>query len=432
MENFIECIGRFFKKENKNSPSEKRYKKLNEDEIRIIGKVQIFRVQEICDLLGIEIPESYSNATGCFVDETDYFLSLENAENIIRNVKIQLASDIIEKRKRRIKRSAQKFKKNYEKCVDMDDESSVLLENFIKWLYIYFPRNYSRPDYFNYKLYDKNLEESESFISYYYGKKIWNVCNPMNFRYICDDKSLFNQRFSKYVNRDFIKISNCTFEDFENFIVKHPRFFIKPLDSNGGRGARIHERNNDSLDMLFEQLKVENVILEEVVRQHYDMSKFNPDSINTIRVCTLLTASNEPLVIYAGIRVGRKGKVVDNFAAGGMTAAIDVKTGIIYSDAMDKIGEIIELHPDSGVRFKGSKIPCWDKVLKIAKEAALETSELRYIGWDVVINEDGEVQFIEGNTRPAFYLVQAADQIGKKHLYEEHVNEIEKKMMNLI
>lgn len=87
---------------------------------------------------------------------------------------------------------------------------------------------------------------------------------------------------------------------------------------------------------MYDELKRRQIsIVEEVVKQHHDMSRINPDSVNTIRVYTVLT-DGKANAIYACIRMGNSDRPVDNINAGGMYSPIDMKTGKIAFPACDK------------------------------------------------------------------------------------------------
>ena len=58
-----------------------------------------------------------------------------------------------------------------------------------------------------------------------------------------------------------------------------------------------------------------------------------------------------------------------------------------------------------------------DKALELVKSAAKLVPEMRWIGWDVAITEDGAA-IIEGNNYPSFglhqfYLLNDGEEIGK-------------------
>lgn len=68
-------------------------------------------------------------------------------------------------------------------------------------------------------------------------------------------------------------------------------------------------------------------------------------------------------------------------------------------------------HPVSGVVLPGFQIPLWDGVIAYAKELSKVVPSGRYIGWDIVILNDG-YDVIEGNIHPGQDF-QACDGIGR-------------------
>ena len=75
---------------------------------------------------------------------------------------------------------------------------------------------------------------------------------------------------------------------------------------------------------------------------------------------------------------------------------VDVNTGIIVSDFCDYDLNVYKEHPKTHFVPKGYKIPMWDDVLQLVKEAAYVVPEVAYVGWDVALTKDGPV-LIEGN-----------------------------------
>ena len=73
---------------------------------------------------------------------------------------------------------------------------------------------------------------------------------------------------------------------------------------------------------------------------------------------------------------------------------------------IDDAGAIFDKHPLTGFEFnKIKKIPYVKESFEMVKEAALLIPEIRYIGWDVAITEDGPV-VIEANEYPSYGLIQ--------------------------
>jgi hypothetical protein len=117
--------------------------------------------------------------------------------------------------------------------------------------------------------------------------------------------------------------------------------------------------------------------------------------------------TGEPFVAFASHRFGTdRSRPVDNFGAGGLSAGIDLATGVLdrglsrVRSADGRRNEIrwIDEHPDSGARITGTKIPHWEQVLDGVLHAAAALPGSRYVAWDLAVTQDG-VSVIEGNNR---------------------------------
>ena len=186
---------------------------------------------------------------------------------------------------------------------------------------------------------------------------------------------------------------------FGEFVQKQPRFFGKPIDGTYGQGAGIFNISDyESVDAAFDSFASQgNWILEEIICQDSRLAAFNESSVNTIRVPSFMTLDGHHQVLNPTIRTGRKGFVVDNAGSGGVTAMIDVKTGKIATEGIDKKYCRFEKHPDSGTQFKGTQIPMWDELMKTAEAVHRSLPKRhRYVGFDFALSTKGWV-LIEGN-----------------------------------
>lgn len=244
--------------------------------------------------------------------------------------------------------------------------------------------------------------------------------NSQEYR-ILEDKNLFNAFFSDSIGRGYVLIdSEQSYENFVAFAKKYPDFMCKPLNNLGGFGIRKISISNTNLEKIWNEiLSQEPCILEEVLSQHTEMAALNPDTLNTIRVVSMVDEKGNINIPLANIRIGRNGAVVDNFCSGGMSASVDIKSGIVSSMAHTKQMESYSIHPDTQCPILGHQIPEWDKVLDIVRNSAQRLPTLRYIGWDVAIKKDGTVCLIEGNHNAGSDVHQVAAGKGLRSLYEE-------------
>lgn len=230
-----------------------------------------------------------------------------------------------------------------------------------------------------------------------------------------DNKNEFNEIFSKYLKRDWTyPVSEDKAKSIE-WIKAHPVFFAKPNDGTCGKNIEKISVNdkawNNDYEKIYNHL-VENKIelLEEPIKQASEMNKLNDSSVNTVRMVSVMNEANEVTVLTTFARIGN-GKCVDNFNSGGMTAKVNVETGVIEEAAVNKAGELFEKHPITGTEIKGFKIPYWNEAIDMVKEAAKLSPNIRYVGWDVGMSESGPV-FVEGNHFPGHDIYQVAEKIG--------------------
>jgi len=191
------------------------------------------------------------------------------------------------------------------------------------------------------------------------------------------------------------RFERCTPEGLFHQSQEVTEVVIKPsFDSHGGRGIEVIKSNE-----LSEYLKndySENLLIQEYVKQHSEMAKFNMGSLNTIRICTL-NLYGVPKVYSAVLRMGREGNRVDNLSKGGLSVGIR-KDGSLNRYAHNIFfNERHEKHPDSGITFLGQKIPCWHKIKNTTAYLHKRIPELGILSWDMSLDVDCNPVLIEVN-----------------------------------
>lgn len=284
----------------------------------------------------------------------------------------------------------------------------------------------SSSDYFDFEFYNKSFATRKEFRTQRHRNLTRIICNDPCDKNLLNNKGETNEFFATFLHRDWFKLRSCTFDDFKIFVDKHPRFFSKPYGGSFGIGAQIISVNsNDNLQNIFNELKSKNRIIEEVVTQHESLQAFCPDTVNTIRVNSFLDVHNVVHILTTGGRFGRVGKVVDNFHGGGFSVIIDPKTGIITSDGINRVHERAQKHPDTGKIFKGFQYPFWEKLRATVTKMAKLIPHMRHIGWDIAINNSGEIVLIEANVNPDVDVQQAPHDTGIINLYTPLLDELQ-------
>src|SRR5699024_9118070 len=193
--------------------------------------------------------------------------------------------------------------------------------------------------------------------------------------------------------------------------------FAKPSKGVEGKGV-TRLVVGDDIDKTINYCLNNNLdLIEESIVQHEDMNVLYPDAINTIRFITLVE-NDGVKILGASLRMGNGGHV-DNAAAGGVYASIDVTTGKLDSVAFKSSGVKYTKHPITNHPIEEFQIPFWDDVVKMCKKAALEVPDVRCVGWDVAISEKGPL-LIEGNDRWSRFVWQHPKEQGLYHLIKEY------------
>lgn len=258
--------------------------------------------------------------------------------------------------------------------------------------------------YVLYRAWELSDEEMDSYARQKNSETLWSKYNDPEQTRVLADKYLFDEVYKDYTGRKFWVNRNSSFEEFCEFAEGLENLFCKPIESGGGLGTEKYEVTDDLRGLYDNLMGKERLLVEECIKQHPEVDEFIPGCVCTIRVVTLMDGDGVH-TICAGMRFGYN-SITDNFSHDGMVADIDIESGIIITDAIDKKGNVYEVHPISGKRFKGFEIPNWDMVREVTEKAMHVQDGVNYVGWDVAICEDKAV-LVEGNAMPDLVLIQA-------------------------
>lgn len=193
--------------------------------------------------------------------------------------------------------------------------------------------------------------------------------------------------------------------------------FAKPSDGMMGQGVfRLHIKDSktymdgveQNADTVVDALLSADYILQETIVQHEKMSALCSSSVNTIRLQTVMDKDGNVIPFGPGVRIGRMGNIVDNWAKGGVFVGIDSSTEKLKKIGImkPKYGTKVSEHPDSHIPFEGYPIPYYKEAEKMVVDLHKMMYRSHSIGWDIAITENGPV-IIEGNDRWEITLIQA-------------------------
>ncbi|NLK50443.1 MAG: hypothetical protein GX294_07325, partial [Candidatus Cloacimonetes bacterium] len=181
---------------------------------------------------------------------------------------------------------------------------------------------------------------------------------------------------------------------------KYAKLITKPIRLCGGEGIFI-VANTLSEDTIKRIEKEDDAIINNVLVNEEYARKINPSSLNTIRVIFFKTKKGVLKPISMVHRFGSTADTcVDNTAAGGVVAGVDMETGeLMPAWKLEKIRIDIEVHPKTGEKITGFMIPNWDNKKRAIDDLLQEINYLEYGGLDLAFTTEG-LKIIEINRRP--------------------------------
>lgn len=277
-------------------------------------------------------------------------------------------------------------------------------------------------DYSLFEMYDMNQEERKTVITRGINNEIIKKLNDPEYFHFFHNKQEFNKKFAQYLKRDWLYLKN-NFDDYLEFIQRHPKFIAKPLDLECGKNISLINTKNQNPHLVYKTLiNNQQLLIEEIAVQCQELKKLHPWSINTIRIVTLKSK-----IIVAYLRMGDQKNIVDNFNHEGLLCPINIETGEINFPAVKKDGTIWERHPLTHEKILHLQIPKWQEAKLLCVEASKIVSEIGYIGFDVCIGPKF-CSIIEANEFPGHDLYALPAHRNKKEgLYPVFKEVLERK-----
>ena len=320
-----------------------------------------------------------------------------------------------------------RFKKFFnvlDKCHEKCGKSKLVMFFDVLWCAVRYGAGYY--DYSIFAFYNMNAKQRDTYVTRMRNKRIISRLNRDDCDYMFDDKDYFAKRFMKYLRRDVLIVKDMTPESLESFCRDKEVIFAKPNNGVSGKGIeKLKVSDFESVKALYDYVKNPEKkfgLLEEAIKQHPEISKLYPLAINTFRIVTVVDDNGDSHCIYCTLKMGDKGKFVDNLENDGMCVMVDREKGCLTGVGHTSRLEVLDRHPWTGIVFEGYKLPYINEAIGLALEAAKEVPEIRYVGWDVAISENGPC-IVEGNNYPGYDFwqlpEQTPDKIGLWYVYKK-------------
>ncbi len=204
---------------------------------------------------------------------------------------------------------------------------------------------------------------------------------------------------------------------------------MKPNHGEGGAGFIRLEMNEDDLisvngeliseaDFAQVEKKLNGYIVTEYISQCDEFAKIWPSSECSLRVVMAKCPQNDMyapatfdnIISYARFGASTSG-VTSNLSQGGVAVPFDYEDGTLWDrgwteGASGSVNWNVREHPNTGIAFKGLKIPQFDAVKKCVDDVCSYLSSLDYFGFDLMITNN-QVYICEINTLPGFDFEQS-------------------------
>lgn len=296
---------------------------------------------------------------------------------------------------------------------------------FLDFLWCYLRHGCLLKQYYVGNFYKKKEFERRGMLTY---RRVFDIIgryNDKKYIHFLDNKVDFNMYFSDFIHRKWTYSKKMDYQTFSTVAHSSTAIIIKPINDWEGHGiykVETKSLSEQELKVLFEQLKKENVLIEECIVQHPNMV-FQNESVNTIRIYTFFNPKSSKYVLLKPLlRVGVGNTVVDNYCSGGCVYELDSKEGVIITRSLSKVNPNALFHPGTDICMLGYIIPRWKDVITMCEKAARHIPECQFVGWDIAILQNGDIEFIEGNHNPDYELLEFIGETGHYKKIKDCIN----------
>ena len=217
-----------------------------------------------------------------------------------------------------------------------------------------------------------------------YGVYFHDVKQPKTILRRCCDEVYLDEHYKIITKKEAVAI----LKNYDQFIVK------KSAYSSGGKGVFFYNKKDDNTinGLLAEE---GSIVIQEILKQHPNISYLHDNSVNTIRIISLIR-NDKVNILSSVIRMGQGGAKVDNASSGGIFCGIK-PNGQLKNIAYNCNGKAFSKHPQGAI-FSNVTIPNFDECIKLVEKLAPRVSSItKLCSWDIAIDKDGSPILIEAN-----------------------------------
>ena len=265
----------------------------------------------------------------------------------------------------------------------------------------------------------------------FYFNELLPYLNNLKLRFATADKCTYDVRLREikqpetvckctaglYYDADMNMISRK--EAIKACLCNEGQMVMKPsINSSSSRNVHAVDpalSSEKDMEALFDRLGA-YFIVQRRIEQHSDLAKLNPDTVNTIRVNSVLSEDGV-YIPHMLIRVGGPDQKIVEQGSGGWSSEIK-KDGSLHDKMIinnvrfykNENGEECvsntmkwQQTPEFARPEIGYRIPAVDKLRSAVCEAHKKLPHFRWIGWDFTIDDTGDPVLIEYNLAPGYH-----------------------------
>ena len=139
-----------------------------------------------------------------------------------------------------------------------------------------------------------------------------------------------------------------------------------------------------------------DIVVQYPFRQHEELSRLHAESVNTVRVMSLLRKDGEVKICSVVVRIGIGDSRVDNAGSGGIICGVQEDCRL-KDRAFKPQGDVFYTHPTNGVHFSDHTVPSFEAIKKLVRELHPLVPHFRLVSWDISVDEAGDPVLIETN-----------------------------------
>lgn len=230
--------------------------------------------------------------------------------------------------------------------------------------------------------------------------------NPKGYSEVSDMKSFYHCYYDEFsISPIAVRVSGIYFDENWNVIpdskiidflrLNCPEIIVKKDGGFGGKDIRFFQTKNLELQSL--EKESDNIVIQPIAQQHKDIAKLNKNSLNTLRIATYLDSQGFVSHKFTFLRFGTGGNRLDNVSAGGLLVFLNEK-GETVSGVINSLGmNVDDKNPELASVIGDLKIPSVNIAIEECKKHHRAFPYVRYIAWDVYIDEDLRPKMIEWN-----------------------------------